>query len=257
MRASRTRAVSPVVGIMLMIVVVIIIAAVVAGFAGGLVSPTKKAPSIVLDVKIVNNGFWYAGSGFYATVTGISRPVPTSELRIVTSWTITNKTTGERETGGSTVVPLKNNVDHYSCFSNAPRSILNPTTAPFGTGPGVSVDGSHAEPGAYPGEMFGGYTLEPGTGISAPAQHCTCACYYSSNGYCKNGICTNAYGGTGQYSYGPNGPHGFDGAPYTDGATAVLGQNWNDLRPGDTVNVKVIHLPTNSIIFDKNILVMG
>ena len=43
--------------------------------------------------------------------------------------------------------------------------------------------------------------------------------------------------------------------PIIDPATAVLGHQWNDLRAGDTVNVKVIDTPTNSIIFDKDILV--
>ena len=57
MKPSNTHAVSPVIGVMLMIVVVIIIAAVVSAFAGGLAgSPTKKAPSLILDVKIINTG---------------------------------------------------------------------------------------------------------------------------------------------------------------------------------------------------------
>ena len=54
-------AVSPVVGVMLMLVVTIIIAAVVAAFAGGLATSTEKAPTAVLDVTIKNydasNGF--------------------------------------------------------------------------------------------------------------------------------------------------------------------------------------------------------
>jgi archaeal type IV pilus assembly protein PilA len=44
MRTSCENAVSPVVGVMLMLVVVIIIAAVVSGFAGGLVQGNKMAP---------------------------------------------------------------------------------------------------------------------------------------------------------------------------------------------------------------------
>ncbi|MBR5814781.1 MAG: type IV pilin, partial [Methanocorpusculaceae archaeon] len=45
-------AVSPVIGIMLMLVVTIVIAAVVAAFASGLSSDIEKAPNTVLDVKI-------------------------------------------------------------------------------------------------------------------------------------------------------------------------------------------------------------
>ncbi|MGA2917448.1 type IV pilin N-terminal domain-containing protein [Methanoregula sp.] len=44
MRLQNERAVSPVVGVMLMLIVVIIIAAIVSGFAGNLVSSNNKAP---------------------------------------------------------------------------------------------------------------------------------------------------------------------------------------------------------------------
>jgi len=262
MRISRTSAVSPVVGIMLMIVVVIIIAAVVAGYAGGLAgSTTKKVPSVMLDVKIVNTGFWYSESGFFATISSISRPVPSNEIKIVTSWTITNRTTGERKTGGNTVVPLVTNINHNICaggMADGAGWILypidgQPSTAPFGTGPGVtdwnpSSGSFNAVPGYYRSEQFGEYTLEPGTSLSAAAVHCSCNCIFSSAGEGCNGICSNmAYGGGRQYVY-PD-------TTIKDPAIAVLGQGWNDLRAGDTVNVKVIHLPTNAIIFDKNILV--
>ena len=38
-----------------------------------------------------------------------------------------------------------------------------------------------------------------------------------------------------------------------DPVKAVLGTNWNDLRPGDTVNVKVIYTPTGKVIFDQDV----
>lgn len=46
-------AVSPVIGVMLMIVVTVIVAAVVSAFAGGYVSSDKKAPAAVLSCKVV------------------------------------------------------------------------------------------------------------------------------------------------------------------------------------------------------------
>ncbi|MDD3091081.1 MAG: type IV pilin N-terminal domain-containing protein [Methanoregulaceae archaeon] len=49
MRIEKESAVSPVVGVMLMLVVTIIIAAVVSGFAGGLASGTSKAPQATLS----------------------------------------------------------------------------------------------------------------------------------------------------------------------------------------------------------------
>ena len=64
MKFTNERAVSPVVGVMLMLVVTIIIAAVVAAFAGGAVTGVKKAPqatigatySISTGMKIMHEG---------------------------------------------------------------------------------------------------------------------------------------------------------------------------------------------------------
>jgi FlaG/FlaF family flagellin (archaellin) len=94
-------AVSPVVGVMLMLVVTIIIAAVVSGFAGGLIeSGGQKTPSLAMDVQIANSGN-YRGSEFSATVTGVSEPIHTSDLKIITSWTTTVKTNGYKTTQSS------------------------------------------------------------------------------------------------------------------------------------------------------------
>lgn len=49
---KKDSAVSPVVGVMLMLVVTIIIAAVVASFAGGLVTSTEPAPTAVLTATV-------------------------------------------------------------------------------------------------------------------------------------------------------------------------------------------------------------
>lgn len=64
MKPNNFDAVSPVVGVMLMLVVVIIIAAVVSAFAGGTVAGTKKAPMATISatfsqtngMEIVNTG---------------------------------------------------------------------------------------------------------------------------------------------------------------------------------------------------------
>jgi hypothetical protein len=71
---------------MLMLVVVIIIAAVVSGFAGTLIRGSQKAPSLALDLQIVNSGNW-ADSFFRGTVTSTNEPISTHDLKIVTSWT--------------------------------------------------------------------------------------------------------------------------------------------------------------------------
>ena len=49
-------AVSPVIGVMLMLVVTIVIAAVVAAFAGGLGSDVEMAPTAALDIDVYADG---------------------------------------------------------------------------------------------------------------------------------------------------------------------------------------------------------
>ena len=52
LKERKEDAVSPVIGVMLMLVVTIVIAAVVAAFAGGLATETESAPVAVLDADV-------------------------------------------------------------------------------------------------------------------------------------------------------------------------------------------------------------
>jgi len=73
MRTSSEQAVSPVVGIMLMIVVTIIIAAVVSAFAGGAVSGAKKPPQAQISAKYsISTGLQISHNGGDA--------IPTNQL---------------------------------------------------------------------------------------------------------------------------------------------------------------------------------
>ena len=54
-KTNKEDAVSPVIGVMLMLVVTIVIAAVVAAFAGGLATETEATPITVLDVDVHKN----------------------------------------------------------------------------------------------------------------------------------------------------------------------------------------------------------
>jgi Uncharacterized protein conserved in archaea len=67
------RAVSPVVGVMLMLVVVIIIAAIVSGIAGGMVSGQKKVPQATIQATFSQSG------GMTITHAG-GDPLPTANL---------------------------------------------------------------------------------------------------------------------------------------------------------------------------------
>ncbi|MCK9580060.1 MAG: type IV pilin N-terminal domain-containing protein [Methanoregula sp.] len=85
-RFAQESAVSPVVGVMLMLVVVIIIAAVVSAFAGGLGSGTEKAPQAAIDVSIKTGmDDTMGGTETIMTFTEISGdPIQTKDLAIIT-----------------------------------------------------------------------------------------------------------------------------------------------------------------------------
>lgn len=55
-KSNKEDAVSPVIGVMLMLVVTIIIAAVVAAFASGLGGDVEAAPAAILDVDVYTDG---------------------------------------------------------------------------------------------------------------------------------------------------------------------------------------------------------
>jgi archaeal type IV pilus assembly protein PilA len=295
-------AISPVVGVMLMLVVTIIVAAVVSGFAGGLVAGQKATPSLSMDTKIVNTGTWL-GSGFYATVTGVSAPIPTSDLKIVTSWKATSRLTGSQITGGATIIPTQNNVN-FSMNGQGGTSlgggIVNGTrygVAPFGVGPGVGLNGTQSK--GYPldsnptdpyandnhaDQEFGNYSLMVGTNLYATPSGSASMGNFGSNGASSD---IGGYGVTGvtYYNYTQsaqtwtctitssnpgNCPVATDSesqyytnatqtTPYqfgqTDPMQAVLGQGWENLMPGNVVNVKVIHVPSGKVIFQKDIAV--
>lgn len=203
---EREDAVSPVVGVMLMLVVTIIIAAVVSAFSGGLIGGNnQKTPTLAMDVSIANTGS-AATSGFSAKVLSISEPTTTKNLKISTSWVTTIKdtsvgTVGSSITGGAT------------------------TTAktPVGFGPGVVGDTALNSP--YTGnQTFGNYTLTQGTGLIAEP----------ASGYAS-----------------------FDGESSTSDLSSVLGSNWNQLRTGDTVTIRVIYIPTGKTMFEKDVAVTG
>jgi len=226
-RENREDAVSPVVGVMLMLVVTIIIAAVVSAFAGGLVGGSNTAtPTLSMDVKIANTGS-YATSSFAATVLGISAPTATQQLKLSTSWVTTMKDNSTYTSG----IP-KNTANGASFAGGATVTAASATTssqAPYGFGPGITGPTISM---SYPYNMnqsFGNYTLEQGTGLIAEA---------------PTGYINYVAGGSGQ-SGGPS------------GMNTVLGSGWEQLRTGDVVTVRVIYAPTGKIVYQKDVVVTG
>ncbi len=235
---TRDSAVSPVVGVMLMLVVTIIIAAVVSAFAGGMTKDTDKAPSASMEIRISNDGTW-GGSNFHVNVLAVSDAIPTKDLKIVTSW---KNSTGGR--GGATVTgpnPEKPNTDYSTGSSYEYNS-------PLGFGP--SLENWKASGSYYIQQHYGNYSLIAGT-----VMHNSAAGYPDSSS-------GTVYGGYGvypntRYQYTSGTYHLGPGEGGVDAMMAILGYDWYTLRPGDIVNVRFIHIPSGKLIYDADVTVEG
>lgn len=231
-RKNREDAISPVVGVMLMLVVTIIIAAVVSGFAGGLIGDAKKAPSLTMDVQIKNTGY-YASSVFKADVLSVSEPIATKDIKLITSWTNSAGTKGGAEVTGTT------NVFGWLTIQGA----TGQGTAPWGYGQGVkSVNAGY--PAGNNDQQFGNYILLGGTTMYAyPA---------GQSGGFMTGNATSGYGvkTDGQYT-----DWTYTAGAHVDGMQAVLGKDWETLKTGDIVNVKLIHVPSGMTMYKNNVVV--
>ena len=229
-RKNGDDAVSPVVGVMLMLVVTIIIAAVVSGFAGGLIGDAKKAPSLTMDVQIKNTGY-YASSVFKADVLSVSEPIATKDIKLITSWT------NSAGTKGGAVVTGTANV-----FGWSGAGFPTQGTAPWGYGQGVKKVNT-GKPGETE-QQFGNYILLGGTTMYAyPAGQS--GGFMTGNGTTGYGVVTSSvYEG-----------FGADDTTQVDGMQAVLGKNWETLKTGDIVNVKLVHVPSGMTMYKNNVVV--
>jgi archaeal type IV pilus assembly protein PilA len=260
--------VSPVVGVMLMLVVTIIIAAVVSGFAGGLIGSTEKPPTLSMDVRVANSGSAQA-SGFTATVLSSSGAIPTKDLRIVTSWqtviqnNVTNPKliTGQMGAGGNTST---GNVLNVNTYVGMQTKALTSAAAPFGMGAGIADASKGNSYGQNPTDPFGAgtrqwqywgnYSLVAGTGLYAlPAPYDDGTAIGGVAGHMNTTGLVGGYGVTTKYTYLSAGSYTYPGQ--IDATSAVLGCGWENLRPGDVVSVKIIHIPSGKAIFSKEVTV--
>jgi archaeal type IV pilus assembly protein PilA len=232
-------AVSPVVGVMLMLVVTIIIAAVVSGFAGGLVDSTESAPSVTMDVQIKNGGL-YGTSSFIASVLSVSEPIPTSDLKLTTRWTAYNKSDDSDDPETITHVTFSDGSQNV--FGWLPGIMLNQGQAPWGYGTGViSVNSGVPNEVA---QQYGNYALSAGTVMKAyPAGQSGGFSYDAGD---------SGYGVSTQYEYTN---WDYTAGTTVDGMQAILGKEWENLRTGDVVTVTLTHVPTGRNIYSKDVVV--
>lgn len=227
---KKDSAVSPVVGVLLMLVVTIIIAAVVSGFAGSLVSGTQKAPSLVMDMGFVNTGLGYTTYTDFK-VKEVSEPIPTKDLKLITSWKTKTGISG----GANVTGPRSQSAD-----LNTHTHSLNSTKeyhSPIGFG--GMINWSSTAPYNYE-QWWGNYSLTSGV--------------YVRN-YPSGSPSGGGYGYLGSlYTY--NAGSSFV-AGDIDAVNATLGSGWENLREGDIIDVSIMHIPSGKIIVDQKVVVKG
>ena len=233
MRKKSDDAVSPVVGVMLMVVITVVVAGVIAAFGTGIAGDTEKAPSVVLDVKILSNfksleemttGGSLNGPDFHILQTS-GDPLDTGEIEIQMAWTASD---GE----------------HYSTYSAAENKAR-------GNDPQMYVKSSDNIPGDRNNEYgsggnnhyFGDVVLTPGLRLFAFSDSLTVD-------WTEEGA--------------ESATHNHVGSPFMDkifnNGVSMGGSQTNPgimqyLLPGTPVEITILHIPTNTIIYEKEVVV--
>ena len=234
-KSNKEDAVSPVIGVMLMLVVTIIVAAVVTAFAGGLGTSVEKAPNAVLDVKIYSAhdiagsmGMLYDGKGYAPdlTVTHMSGdPIDTADTKFIFSWK--NATTGQlyhfEYAGG------EGDVSYEGTYS--------------GTKPGAlySNDGSVDEE-----DVFGKVVLTSGMQMQSGSQNLKIVWMEGK---------TTVHTGSPFMDVIFKAENGeYTKATATD--SIYSGGVMSILPKGTAVSVQLLHVPSGQLIYDKEVFVL-
>lgn len=236
-------AVSPVVGVMLLLVVTVIIAAVVATFASGLVTTQQTVPTLAADVEIVSVDSYATTSGigkFEMKVIAVSEDIPTKDLKLVTKYTTTNRTNpSEKISGGATVYGKTLNTQYQAIWWSSSSSQVKTTDYSYNSpvGYGAGVHGVAMNSGNFgENQHFGSYALKEGTYMQSVGGVST----IYPNGVKRDLKTTQDY---------------IDASYEGDALDAVLGEEWIHLQPGDTVDVTLIHVPTNGVIYSNTVVI--
>ena len=224
-------AVSPVLGVMLMVVVTIVIGAVIAAFATGMVADTEPTPNSVLKVEILSNSMaldgghssTYSGPDFQIThISGDA--LDTGDIEIRLSW-------------------IHDGCSHYSTYSAEKFSSQYPNGLESNSATGVGM--ARDQPmyvkmvgGDGPfglDHYFGDVILTPGLKLTASAD---CIDYGSPSPI--------------RYTNSPFMDIVFDnGNIHTDSGDGIM----EHLKAGTAVDVMIVHLPSNKAIYDNTVVV--
>lgn len=245
MQKKSDDAVSPVIGVMLMLVITVVVAGVIAAFGTGMVGETESAPNVVLDVKILSNTLSLeidpaTGEPMPGTSGKLSGPdfqirhvsgdpLDTDEIEIQMAWTASD---GE----------------HYSTYSAAEFKENNPS-------------GVASQQGALRSQPMYMKVENVPTGIYYT---------YSSDGmnyYFGDVVLTPGMRLTASTDWLPTGGEGNNlGSDFMNAIFDKDGvyENFNSLTdpgimkyllPGTPVEITILHLPSNTVIYEKEVIV--
>ncbi|MDV0441074.1 hypothetical protein McpAg1_02530 [Methanocorpusculaceae archaeon Ag1] len=268
-------AVSPVVGVMLMLVVTIIIAAVVSQFAGGLITTQKATPSASIKTTIDADDL-----SFSMKVLSVSEPIDTANLKLVT----TMAKNGVLYTG--TVVPSASKT-YYDAGPFGLGMKINGTGFTVGYDEATDSGGESSSKYAWSqeniGQWFGNYSLYNGVSMSAQGEY-ELGYILGSGGQVDgdavvNGVSTSEVTTEQLTPYGTvndqDTPSGIkvtiggetkffypsDGYRATRSSGKIYVYKVDDrktvdiLKSGDTVNVRLIYTPSGQQIYSEDVKV--
>ncbi|MDK2830428.1 type IV pilin N-terminal domain-containing protein [Methanolobus sp. WCC1] len=221
-------AASPVIGVMLMVVVTVILAAAVSSYSTGMLKGSEAVPSASFDVEMrVDIPYNNSANMSYIAITEITGDkIPTSDLKIIT---INPNARGDIKT--MEVLPNSNNT-FSGAFSGA------------GTSPFWNLGNF-----ATSGQFFGEFIMEPGMTMVADEY----SNYFSDYFWNEDDGIYDCYVG-GKYKTGMQAMF----ADWCDGdGSGSLDISTRTIHAGDVVTIKIVHMPTNKVIFTKDVVVTG
>ena len=213
------RAVSPVVGVMLMLSITVMIAAIVSAAAGGLSGTEKKAPSAILDIAIYAAKDYGGYSVPSMTIKHINGNVlQTKDLQIILYYRTPSGTMVKGNLSGENAVSGDDAWGSYTSMRYCGVLFMNDENR-FGSDTLQDSDAGNSN-------WFGNAsaTFRPGDILVTPAQYC-----------------------------GPSNPHNtgmeylFPGIDPADPA---------EFSAGSVVTVKIIHVPSGQIMYDKDVVIL-
>ena len=216
------RAVSPVVGVMLMLVVAVVLAAVVNSFAGGLAGTQEKAPAAAFETTIYKSPAPYLGCEMVEIKYLSGEPLDTSKLKIVF----------EHEGNVTEVLPdhhrvnYENNLTSLGGGSYWYKNMSTPYLYDFKYGGFETLGASHDSYNSTTHDFSDEKYVEFGNYVLYPGQSMVAQLYPTVN------------------TTDPN----------VDQIEAII-SDWQWVEPGDTITITIVDLRSNKPIYTEEVVV--